>query len=238
MKWNRGQIDISIVDETVAWHRYFIGCGDGIPNIRRLIVPNLDMISAVRSRNCDGTIARHRFDGHAVFFDTVRTIYAEMSLAIHRHRFRKDCRPVDTPISEDCSRVACDRKQARRAMNPREPAPLAELANNSFLLIIRVNNRFARNTETTREFRFGLALGWIFTRHGDSDSQLGASQRKTKVNLGPLNKVSAMNGPAFAKATPKVLREQAARPANNTNHQMVGPFLELARTGTPASTAL
>src|SRR5207249_12308380 len=90
MKWNRGQIDISVTSETAAWRHYFIGCGDGIPNIRRLIVPNLDMISAVRSRNCDGTNARHRFDGHAVFFDTVRTIYAEMSLAIHRHRFRKE----------------------------------------------------------------------------------------------------------------------------------------------------
>src|SRR6266487_2998580 len=190
MKWNRGQIDISIVDETVAWHRYFIGCGDGIPNIRRLIVPNLDMISAVRSRNCDGTIARHRFDGHAVFFDTVRTIYAEMSLAIHRHRFRKDCRPVDTPISEDCSRIARDGKQARPARNPREPDPLAELAYTFLPLIIRGDNRLARNMETTREFRFGLALVGIFTRHGASDSQLGANQRRTKVNLGPLNKVS------------------------------------------------
>jgi len=47
-----------------------------------------------------------------------------------------------------------------------------------------------------------------------------------------------MNGPTLAKATPKVLREQAARQANKTNHQMVGPFLELARTGAPASTAL
>src|SRR6266508_1215813 len=238
MKWNCGQIGISVTSETVARHRHLIGGGDGIPNVRRLIVPNLDMISAVRSRNCDGTNARHRFDGYALFFDTLRAIHAEMSLAIHRHRFRKNCQPVDTPISEDCSRIARDGKQARRARNPREPDPLAELACTFLPLIIRGDNRFARNTETIRKFRFGLALVGIFPRHGDSASQLGANQRRTKVNLGPLNKVSAMNGPAFAKATPKVLREQAARQANKTNHRMVGPFLELARTGTPASTAL
>ena len=106
------------------------------------------MISAVRLRNCDGTIARHRFDGHALFFDTVRAIHTEMSLSIHWDRFRKDCRPVDTPIGQDCSGVACDRKQDRRAMNPREPDALAEL----FLLLnIRAYNRFARNTETIRD---------------------------------------------------------------------------------------
>src|SRR4029453_18033889 len=148
MKWNRGQTDLSVVGETVAWHRHFIGCGDGIPNICRLIIPNLNMIRAVRSRNCDETIARHRLDGYALFFDTVRAIHAEMSLSIHRDRFRKDYRPVDTPISKDCSGVARDRKQDRRAMNPREPDALTE----RFLpLIIRADNRFARNTETIRD---------------------------------------------------------------------------------------
>ena len=62
---------------------------------------------------------------HSLFFDTVRAIQAEMSLSIHWDRFRKDCRPVDTPISKDCAGVARDRKQDRRAMNLWEPDSLA-----------------------------------------------------------------------------------------------------------------
>jgi diacylglycerol kinase (ATP) len=162
------------------------------------------MISSARARDWDGTTARHWLDGHALFFETVRAIYAEMSLAIHRHRFRKDRRPVDTPISEDCSGVARDRKQTRRALNLREPDPLAELF---LLLIIRGENWFARNTETIRKFRFALALVGIFPRHADSDSQLGANQRTTKVNLRRLDKVSAMNGPALAKVTTRQTNE-------------------------------
>jgi hypothetical protein len=76
-------------------------------------------------------------------------------------------------------------------MNSREPDPVAELV---LLLIIRADNGFARNMETIGEFRFALALVGILSGHGDSDSELGANQRRTKVNLLPLDKVSARNG--------------------------------------------
>src|SRR6266487_72024 len=229
MKWNRGQIDISIVDETVAWHRYFIGCGDGIPNIRRLIVPNLNMITPARSRNCDGTIARQRLDGYPLFFDTVRAVHAEMRLSIHRHCFRKDRRPIDAPVGEDCARVAGDRKQDRRAMNPWKPDVLAELY---LLLIIRTDNRLARNTETIREFRFAHALVGIFPRHRHSDSQLGANWRRTKVNLGLLDEVQRRMDTCFcygySAASPPLLRllrkffaSRRHGSPTNTNHQMV-----------------
>ena len=69
-------------------------------------------------------------------------------------------------------------------MNPRQADAVAELTHNFLLLIIRADNRFAQNAEIIREFRFALVLVGIFRRHSDSDSQLGANQRRTKVNLG------------------------------------------------------
>ena len=73
-------------------------------------------------------------------------------------------------------------------MNPREPDAVAELAHEFLLLLIRLDNRIARNMETIREFRFVLGLFGIFSRHGDSDSQLGANRPKKKVNVGLLKK--------------------------------------------------
>lgn len=69
-------------------------------------------------------------------------------------------------------------------MNPRQADAVAELTHNFLLLIIRADNRFAQNAEIIREFRFALVLVGIFPRHSDSDSQLGANRRRTKVNLG------------------------------------------------------
>src|SRR6266702_2485419 len=69
---------------------------------------NLDMIRVAWPRNCDVTITSHRLDGCALFLDTICAIHAKMNLSIHRHRFRKDGCPIDTPIGEYGVRIACD----------------------------------------------------------------------------------------------------------------------------------
>ena len=69
-------------------------------------------------------------------------------------------------------------------MNPRQADAVAVFTDKFLLLIICADNRFAQNAEIIREFRFALVLIGIFPRHSDSDFQLGANPRRTKVNLG------------------------------------------------------
>ncbi|PYJ13390.1 MAG: hypothetical protein DME93_03620 [Verrucomicrobia bacterium] len=68
-------------------------------------------------------------------------------------------------------------------MNARKP-DIIELAHVSFALVILGNDWSVRNTKTICEFGFASTLFGISSQHSDSDSQLGANRRKTKVNLG------------------------------------------------------
>src|SRR5205809_263458 len=44
MKWNRSNIDLCIDRPVVRQHRYFVGDRDGIPNVFRLIISDLNAI--------------------------------------------------------------------------------------------------------------------------------------------------------------------------------------------------
>ena len=111
-----------------------------------------------------------------------------MNLSIHRHRVRKDRRPVDPPIDEDCGGIACDRIQDGRAIDSRK-ANIVALVCNFLLLIIRADKRFARNTETFREFRFARALVGIFHRHVEVPFATCRKSAKDKSESWKLNKV-------------------------------------------------
>ena len=110
MKRNRGKINICNFRDAVGRQGNLIGGGDGMPNIGRLIVTNLNTICAARLRNGEVTIAGHRLDCCARFFDPAPAAHPEMNLSIHRRGFGKDCWPINIPISENGVWIARDRK--------------------------------------------------------------------------------------------------------------------------------
>ena len=68
-------------------------------------------------------------------------------------------------------------------MNPRKP-DVVELAHISFPLVIGAYDWSVRKPKIMFGFGFAQAVFEFSAQHDDSDSQLGANQRKTKVNLG------------------------------------------------------
>ena len=61
-------------------------------------------------------------------------------------------------------------------MNPRKFEYIMQLADTSFPLIMRANEGSIRYAKAVCKLGFVLALFGIFSRHGDSDSQLGATR--------------------------------------------------------------
>ena len=93
---------------------------DGIPDIRRLIVAELDPIRAARVRDGNQMTPGQRFHRHRRLFDSFVPQNAQVHFAIRGRVIPKNNGPIDIPINKKRVRIARDREEKRSTVGARK----------------------------------------------------------------------------------------------------------------------
>ena len=111
MKRHCCHIDIASFGNTIGRGRDRLRDRDRIPDLRGLVITELDSISAARLRDGDAMVSSKRFHAFSGLFTAVARKNPEMHLAIGRWFVPKRSFPIDFPINEKRMWIACDSKE-------------------------------------------------------------------------------------------------------------------------------
>jgi hypothetical protein len=186
MKWDRRDIDRAVFRHIIRRRDDGRGEPDGIPNVVRRVIADLDAVRTARVLDGDEMAAGERLHRGGRFFHALVPQHAQVRLAIGRRILAEDFGPIDVPVGEKRVRIARDGKEKSAAVRARELAEIFVIAGGG-RSALELNNRLVgENERRAAFFRQGLGIfqggfigeiNEIVSRHGSTIHKISPNCR-------------------------------------------------------------
>jgi hypothetical protein len=120
MKWNGSNVDRTIFRHIIGRGDDGRGKRDGIPNIIRSVIADLDPVGTARMLDGNELAACERLDRGLGFLDAFVPQNAQMHLAIGGRMVTENFRPIDVPVSKKRVGIARDGEEKGAAIGARK----------------------------------------------------------------------------------------------------------------------